>query len=161
MFPAWLKKQTPAAPTSSAATVRDAPAPAGSEEAPTNERPAPSAAEPQHRTPAEIAAAHAAVSRDLLRLANVLESERRAGHPLPWDARRLGHLWSDKNAGEEVPDDPFGTDGDSYRYEQSGGEYLLWSVGPDGESDTDDDITFDSRVSVPAASRHAAPPRHH
>jgi Zn-dependent protease with chaperone function len=159
LFPAWLKRQAPAIPASSAATVRDAPSTASSEEAPSNERPAPSAAEPPHRTPAEIAAGRAAVAKDLLRLSNVLESERRAGRPLPWDARRLGHLWSDKNAGEDVPEDPFGTDGDSYRYEQSGGEYLLWSVGPDGESDTDDDITFDSRLS--AASRHATPARHH
>ncbi len=162
-LPAWLKRQTPALPTASAAAL-DAPqsvAPSGSDNLESNERPVPKA--PPTRTPAELATARAVVTRDLLRMSGLLESERRSGHPLPWDARRLGVLWSDKNSGEDIPEDPFGTDGDSYRYDQSGGEYLLWSVGPDAESDSDDDIVFDSRVSVPSASRRGAgsPARHH
>ncbi len=160
MFPAWLKRQMPAVPASSAASIASAEEPADSEQPATNERPAPSAAEPPHRTPAEVAAARTVVTRDFARLSGVLEAERRAGHPLPWDARRLGLLWSQKNAGSEVPEDPFGTDGDSYRYDQSGGDYLLWSVGPDAESDSDDDIVFDSRVAT-AAARHASTPGRH
>jgi Zn-dependent protease with chaperone function len=161
-FPGWLKRQAPAAAAASAAAVRAEPSPVASGEE-SNERPTASA-EPPHRTPAEVAAARVVVSKDIVRLSSVPESERRAGHPLPWDARRLGRLWSDRNSGEDVPEDPFGTDGDSYRYEQSGGDYLLWSVGPDSESDTDDDIVYDSRVAKPAAPRHAgglAAPFHH
>jgi Zn-dependent protease with chaperone function len=165
LFPAWLKRHTPAVPAATAAALEAPPSAApsaDSDDAQSNERPVPKTARPK-RTPAEQVAARALVTKDLLRLSSLLESERRAGHPLPWDARRLGLLWSDRNSGEDIPEDPFGTDGDSYRYDQSGGEYLLWSVGPDAESDSDDDIVFDSRVSVPSASRRAPgpPARHH
>lgn len=155
-FPAWLRRQAAAVPSSSAASVRGtepASSPADSDAVDGNGR-AP------ERPVVDPAKARPQVAQDLQLLAALLESERRAGHPIPWDARRLQRLWSQKRGETPYPEDPYGTDGDLYGYDQSGGEYLLWSVGPDGESDTDDDIVFDSRTTAPAAGRRPSGTRH-
>ena len=44
----------------------------------------------------------------------------------------------------EPPLDPF--DGTQYGYDRRGDEFFIWSVGPDLESWTPDDLTFDSRA---------------
>jgi Zn-dependent protease with chaperone function len=152
-FPAWMRKQAAAVPSSSAAILRSA-QPATSS---TDSDDVDSKAQPA-RAAVDPAKARPQVTQDLLRLSSLLESERRAGHPLPWDTRRLQRLWSQKRAGTQYPEDPFGTDGDPYGYDQSAEEYVLWSVGPDAESDTDDDIVLDSRVAVPVASRRSPGP---
>jgi hypothetical protein len=148
-FPAWLRRQAAAVPSSSAATVRGelASSSADSDLVDSNAKRAPD------RPAVDAAKARPQVAEDLQQLSALLESERRAGHPLPWDARRMQRLWSEKRVDAPYPEDPFGTDGDLYGYDQSGGDYLLWSVGPDGESDTDDDIVLDSRVARSAPGR--------
>jgi hypothetical protein len=146
-----MRKQAAAVPSSSAAILRSAPpatSSTDSDDSDSKSRPTRAAVDP--------AKARRQVAQDFQRLSSLLESERTAGHPLPWDARRLQRLWSQKHPGTQYPEDPFGTDGDPYGYDQSGEEYLLWSVGPDADSDTDDDIVLDSRLS--AASRRPSGP---
>jgi hypothetical protein len=48
------------------------------------------------------------------------------------------------NPRSSEPIDPF--DGSRYGYDQRGRDFFLWSVGPDLESWTADDLTFDSRT---------------
>ena len=47
------------------------------------------------------------------------------------------------NPGSPEPFDPF--DGTRYGYDRQDREYFIWSVGPDRESWTADDLRFDSR----------------
>jgi Zn-dependent protease with chaperone function len=153
-LPAWLASQARGRPAAaalspdpgeqaSAASLASAAALFGdpSEPAPSAQG-APSAVSPE--------AARAQVDTDLSRFAALIEAERAAGRPLPWDARALHRLWSEQYAAQDYPFDPFDS-GQPYGYDRKGDDYLLWSAGADGESDTDDDIVFDSRV---AAGRH-------
>ena len=164
MFPGWLKHQTAlAASMSSAAAVGSGSlaAPLGDNDDSDPNAPSPAPGhQASQRAPVDPVVARPRVTRDLAALSGLLESERRAGRPLPWDGRRLERLWSQTHSDSEVPEDPFGTDGDPYRYELSGEDYLLWSVGPDAESETDDDIVIDSRVAGHHAVRPAASSRH-
>ena len=81
---------------------------------------------------------------DMARLAAVIEAERAAGQPIPWDWRELRSMWIVHNPGEPYPEDPF--DSSTYGYESKGEDYRLWSTGPDVESYTEDDIIWDSRL---------------
>lgn len=82
--------------------------------------------------------------REIAALAAFVEAERTAGRELPWDTTELYNRWTAANPNRTEPFDPF--DGDRYGYSQRGDQFLLWSVGPDGESRTGDDITYDSRT---------------
>jgi Zn-dependent protease with chaperone function len=97
-------------------------------------------------------AARAQVDTDIARFAGLIEAQRAAGRPLPWDARALRRLWSQQYPLTDYPSDPFDS-GQPYGYDRKGDDYLLWSPGPDGESDTDDDIVFDSRVAAARQDR--------
>lgn len=92
---------------------------------------------------------------DLEALAALLDSRRSAGQALPSDEDELYELWGAARPDARTPIDPF--DGNPYGYEIRGGEYRLWSSGPDGESGTPDDMTIDSRArprrSAPATAR--------
>lgn len=46
--------------------------------------------------------------------------------------------WASWRPGEDAPKDPF--DGYDYGFFVDGQEHVVWSVGPDGEVATDDDI---------------------
>jgi hypothetical protein len=39
-----------------------------------------------------------------LRFAGLIEAERAAGRPLPWDAHALHRLWSERYAAEDYPE---------------------------------------------------------
>jgi hypothetical protein len=71
-----------------------------------------------------------------------VKAETAAGRLVPWDSRDLYGRFRAANAGDELRD-PF--DGTRYGYDRNGSEFFLWSVGPDRESWTADDLTFDSR----------------
>ncbi len=95
------------------------------------------------RDPAEVEAAVAKARRDVARLAGMLEGERAAGRPLPWDWQGRQELWTERNPAQPYPLDPF--DSSTYGYARDGDDYRLWSTGPDVESYTDDDIVWDSK----------------
>src|SRR5688572_28661736 len=45
--------------------------------------------------------------------------------------------WAGPYAAKDIPPDPLGN---QYQYEQSGDAFRIWSVGPDGQDGTEDDI---------------------
>ena len=99
----------------------------------------------------------AVVAQDILRLSSLLESERQRGASASLGRAAAGTTLVARSAGDDVSGGSLRNRRRPVRYEQSGGEYVLWSVGPDAESDTDDDIVFDSRVSA-ASRRPSGPP---
>jgi Zn-dependent protease with chaperone function len=80
---------------------------------------------------------------DIARLAEFIEQERARG-VLPWNSRELYRRLQVEYPTAKGPSDPF--DGTDYGYEQRGDHFLVWSSGPDGESWTDDDLRYDSRL---------------
>lgn len=85
------------------------------------------------------------VDRDFERLRLLLDGDLvNRGH-LPWDTSDLYKRWSQVyGAEDEGPSDPF--TGYWYEYDRDGSAYRLRSGGPDWETDTEDDIVFDSRT---------------
>jgi Zn-dependent protease with chaperone function len=90
--------------------------------------------------------------QDFVELASFIQEEERAGRGLPWDTREVYERWTAAHPGKREPHDPF--DGTRYAYEQRGSRFKLWSVGPDTEWETDDDLSYDSRSLEAQASRH-------
>jgi len=92
---------------------------------------------------------------NLRQIAAVIEGWRGLGQEIPWDSNDLHERWiASKTAGPE-PLDPF--DGERYGYEQRGNSYRLWSVGPDGEAWTGDDLIYDSRTKTVGTRSQRAP----
>jgi Zn-dependent protease with chaperone function len=100
----------------------------------------------QHADPYEVTpdspTVRAQVQKDLEALRSFLAAEVNGGRPLPWDVDDLYTRWSAAKK-DGAPRDPFS--GGWYDYDQRGGAYRLWSMGPDGLNRTADDIVFDSR----------------
>jgi len=94
-----------------------------------------------HAPPVEIATARA--RQDLARLSAFVNAEISAGRLPPWNSRDLYGRFNAAHPGSDEPLDPF--DGTRYGYETQDSEFFIWSVGPDGESWTADDLRFDSR----------------
>lgn len=88
----------------------------------------------------EIGFARTVVESDFKALSDVLlEYRERHGH-LPEDVVAVYDAWRvAKGAASRAPTDPF--DGHRYFYSRWPGGFTLYSSGPDGESDTDDDIS--------------------
>lgn len=84
------------------------------------------------------------VDADLEALATLVREHQRRTGRLPADERALYGLWRSSRRGEPVPVDPF--DGGRYGYAAQGSRFVVWSSGPDGKSDTDDDIILESRA---------------
>ena len=101
----------------------------------------PQRAEP-YKAVADTPAVRAQVQKDLDALRSFVEAEVSAGRQLPWDVYELYDRWwtATKTVG---PLDPY--TGGWYDYDQRGGAYRVWSMGPDGDNRTTDDIVFDSR----------------
>jgi Zn-dependent protease with chaperone function len=125
LFPAWVAKHVPARPT-------------GDETASTYQPPV-----------AEVGTARA--QRDFVALAAFIRAEERDGRGMPWDTRELYDRWNAANPGGKELLDPF--DGTRYVYEQRGNQFKLWSVGPDQEWETPDDLSYDSRPARSFGSR--------
>lgn len=97
-------------------------------------------------------AVRAQVQKDFERFRAFLDGEVASGHPLPWDLDELYMRWFEvqKSSG---PIDPFS--GAWYDYDQRGDAYRIWSMGPDGENRTADDIVMDSRpAGGPSSTSH-------
>ncbi len=101
------------------------------------------------RPPLDPAAATVQVRKDLAKLTALIDTDLRAGRPLPWDLDALYERWKEARPASAEPLDPFS--GYWYDYDQRGEAYRLWSAGPDGRSRTQDDIVHDSRV-APASN---------
>ena len=70
-------------------------------------------------------------------LANVVELERTAGQ-VPADVDALYAKAAERHPDQPEPRDPY--DGQRFGYQQRDGRYVLWSVGPDKQTGTADDI---------------------
>jgi Zn-dependent protease with chaperone function len=119
-FPAWIARHGPAAARRASS-------------APTFQPPA-------------LKVGMAQARKDFASLDALIREEERAGRGLPWDTRELYDRWNGLHGKGNEPRDPF--DGTRYAYEQRGKEFRLWSVGPDGEWETPDDLTYDSRTAT-------------
>jgi Zn-dependent protease with chaperone function len=78
--------------------------------------------------------------RDLDRLGAFLRAEDSAGRGIPVNSRDLWSIWKATYPGEPIPLDPF--DSTRYGYNRTRDGFVLWSSGPDRESDTEDDIEW-------------------
>jgi Zn-dependent protease with chaperone function len=76
-------------------------------------------------------------------LANVVELERTAAGNIPVDVDTLYAKAAERHRDQPEPRDPY--DGQRFGYQQRDGQYVLWSVGPDKQSGTADDIVKTSR----------------
>jgi Zn-dependent protease with chaperone function len=100
--------------------------------------------------PPSAEAGTAQARQDFAALASLIREEERAGRGMPWDISEVYDRWNAMNPGEREPLDPF--DGTRYAYEQRGSRFKLWSVGPDQEWQTDDDLSYDSRTASSIAA---------
>jgi hypothetical protein len=115
-------------------------------------RQAPSRGTRPHQAPTpQVGTAQA--QKDFATLATFIREEERSGRGLPWDTPELYDRWKAANPGGRELRDPF--DGTRYAYEQRGNQFKLWSVGPDTEWQTDDDLSYDSRITPAVAGASA------
>lgn len=82
------------------------------------------------------------VRQDLDRIGTFITAEETAGRGIPANGRDLGAIWNETYPGEALPKDAF--DNTPYGYYRTRDGFVIWSSGPDGESDTDDDIVWRS-----------------
>ena len=75
---------------------------------------------------------------EIQRLVDFVDAERQAGHELPPAADSLYHRWNLANPNALEPFDPY--DGFRLGYHHDETSYSVWSSGPDGEPDTEDDV---------------------
>ncbi|MFL5403382.1 MAG: M48 family metallopeptidase [Gemmatimonadales bacterium] len=101
------------------------------------------------RTAAEARRDSVAAVRRLEVLGAFLGGERRSDLGLPASSRELSARWMLKHTGQAIPRDPY--DGEQFGYLRTGDRFVIWSSGPDGESETDDDIVWRSQ---PPAGTH-------
>ncbi|MGE5242740.1 MAG: M48 family metallopeptidase [Betaproteobacteria bacterium] len=92
------------------------------------------------------------VERDLRGLKAFVEDERRHGRNLPWDGWDLYARWEKAHPNDPDPVDPFNEYW--YDYEHQGGEYRIWSSGPDGRNHTADDIVLESAAGASPHRRY-------
>jgi Zn-dependent protease with chaperone function len=97
---------------------------------------------PLVRTAAQAQQDSAETVERLARLGGFLDAERRSGVDLPATGRDVHAQWMLKHDHEAIPRDPY--DGELFGYLRTGDRFVLWSSGPDGESETDDDIVWRS-----------------
>jgi Zn-dependent protease with chaperone function len=92
-----------------------------------------------YRPGAAAAVQQVTIERDTMALAGLAQAVLARDGALPADDVALYEAWTRERPGTDLPLDPF--DGARYGYEaHADGSFVLWSSGPDGESDTDDDI---------------------
>jgi hypothetical protein len=97
-------------------------------------------------TPESPLKARQQVQRDFQRLRTLLDADLGTRGFLPWDGWDLYRRGSDAY-NSEGPVHPFNSDY-WYDFDRDGTFYRLASAGPDGETDTADDIVFDSRLAA-------------
>jgi hypothetical protein len=80
------------------------------------------------------------VRQDLDRVGRFLIEEAAAHRGLPTNSRDLWSIWKVTYPGERLPREPY--DSTLYGYYRTRDGFVLWSSGPDEESDTEDDIIW-------------------
>lgn len=80
------------------------------------------------------------VRQDLDRIAAFVQAEHAAGRGIPANTPDLRAIWDETYPGQAMPRDPF--DSTAYGYYRTRNGFVLWSSGPDRESDTDDDLLY-------------------
>lgn len=75
-------------------------------------------------------------------LGTFLNAERGGELGLPANSNELRARWMLTREGEAIPRDPY--DGEHFGYMRTGDLFVLWSSGPDGKSETEDDIVWRS-----------------
>jgi hypothetical protein len=78
------------------------------------------------------------VEEQTTQLAVVVDEYRSKIGVIPPDAQALYAAWRSLRPGEEEPLDPF--DGSNYGYYVTDDGFVIWSSGPDGAAETEDDI---------------------
>lgn len=86
----------------------------------------------------DIDAAISQIELDTAQLALLAEEYREKMGVLPADSEALYGAWRSLRSEEKEPLDPF--DSYEYGYDLTEEGFVIWSSGPDGEPDTDDDI---------------------
>jgi Zn-dependent protease with chaperone function len=90
--------------------------------------------------------AEAKVESDLKLLSELVQDIKLKTGSYPTDEdEELSSAWSLFKPDQKEPIDPF--DGNPYGYYLEGNGYVIWSIGPDGSADTEDDIIYDSTAS--------------
>ena len=79
------------------------------------------------------------VRQDLDRIGAFVTAEEAAGRGIPANGRDLWTIWNETYPGKAMPKD---VDSTPYGYYRTRDGFVLWSSGPDGESDTEDDMEF-------------------
>jgi Zn-dependent protease with chaperone function len=97
---------------------------------------------PKELSPSQIETDRAKVKADFAEISKVAAAFHARHGRYPNYDDGLSAAWKEFRPGVPFPDDPF--DGDRYGYGSGGDRFWLWSAGPDRESDTDDDIEFNS-----------------
>ncbi|MFC1851012.1 M48 family metalloprotease [candidate division CSSED10-310 bacterium] len=101
-------------------------------------------------TVADVEAAEKQVTADLRALAALAdEAKQKTGQYPPDDNYSLDQAWRIFRSDQKVPLDPF--DGQSYGYDvdDQNKQYIIWSVGPDGVNETEDDLYISSPTPPP------------
>jgi hypothetical protein len=80
------------------------------------------------------------VRQDLDRIGGFVTAEHAAGRGIPANGRDLWTIWNETYPGEAMPKDVF--DDTPYGYYRTRDGFVIWSSGPDGKSDTEDDMEF-------------------
>jgi hypothetical protein len=104
-----------------------------------------------HKPALDSPAVRAQIQQDFERFRTLLDAEVASGRPLPWDLDELYIRWSEVHK-SRGPVDPFSDAW--YDYDWQGDEYRIWSMGPDGENRTADDIVLDSRTGGRPSTSH-------
>jgi len=97
--------------------------------------------EPSSSSPAldvDVDDARYQVEEQTAHLAMVVEEYQSKIGVAPPDTEALYAAWRSLRAGEEEPLDPF--DGSNYGYYVTDDGFVIWSSGPDGAAETEDDI---------------------
>jgi len=76
-------------------------------------------------------------------IAEFIELERKTG-AIPWNIQEVKQRMTARGFRAEFPVDPF--DGEDFGYDHIRGDFIVWSIGADQRSWTDDDIRYDSRI---------------
>jgi Zn-dependent protease with chaperone function len=95
-------------------------------------------------TAADIEAKKQQAMADFEVIAAVIQENHKKNASLPQKREELSTIWAKLRPNTREPSDPF--DGYLYGYSFKGNDFYLWSSGPDGKNDTEDDIVYESQV---------------
>jgi Zn-dependent protease with chaperone function len=79
------------------------------------------------------------IRKDLDRLGTFIMEEQAAGRGIPANGRDFSEIWRASYPNQPMPRD---VDSTSYGYYRTRDGWVLWSTGPDAESDTEDDMEW-------------------